>query len=267
MHFKPVRAAARTAAVGGVAALGLGALQAAALAGPSVVHVPCNVTTLNTVITDATSGETIVLAPGCVYDLPAALPDITVQLTIVGRHSVLQRSSAGATPDFTILTVTTGGNLTVDNVNFYNGGGSTVDYGGAIYNDGGVLAVHGGTYGGNSDLDYGGAIYNDGGMQITGATFTNNSSDYGGAIYNDDQADITSTTFDHNRGTDGYAGAFYNDRNAVITHCDFISNTTEDYGGGIYNGKTLAVNDSQFQHNGAEYGGGIYNDDGVVVAD
>src|ERR1700728_1479754 len=106
MHLNLARTTARTAAVGGVAALGLAALQAAALAKPAnVVHVPCDVSTLNTVITDATAGETIVLAHGCVYDLPAALPDITVPLTITGSsQSALQRSYATATPAFTILT-------------------------------------------------------------------------------------------------------------------------------------------------------------------
>src|ERR1700683_1637513 len=127
MHLNLVKMAAKTAAVGGVAALGFAALQAAAQASPhTVVHVPCYVSTMNTVITDATAGETVSLASGCVYNLSAALPEITIQLTITGHNSALQRSYATAIPAFTILRVSATGNLTVNNVNFYNGGGSTI---------------------------------------------------------------------------------------------------------------------------------------------
>src|ERR1700691_6298022 len=170
MHLKLERTAAKTAAVGGVAALGLGALQAAALAGPSnVVRVPCDPATLVTVITDATAGETVSLASGCVYNLSAALPEITIQLTITGHNSALQRSYATAIPAFTILRVSATGNLTVNNVNFYNGGGTTLDEdGGAIYNDGGTLNVNGGTYrADNTSVQSGGAIYNDGSLQVS----------------------------------------------------------------------------------------------------
>jgi predicted outer membrane repeat protein len=270
MHRNLLRTAAKTAAVGGVAALGLGALQAAALAAPSTVtRVPCNPTALATAITDATAGATISLASGCVYNLPAALPTITTQLTITGHNAALQRSYATATPSFIILTVSTKGNLTTNNVNFYNGGGDTLDQtGGAIYNDGGTLTVNGGTFrGDDTPLGLGGGIYNEGGMQVTGATFTNDISGYGGAIYNAYQANLLNTSFDHNSSTDSYGGAVYNDDNLVVNHCLFASNTTGEYGGAIYDDDLLTVNDSAFQNNYTEYGGAIYSDESTVVND
>jgi hypothetical protein len=271
MHRNLIRKAAKTAAVGGVAALGLGALPAAALAAPSnVTRVPCNPTALATAITDATAGATISLASGCVYNLPAALPTITKLLTITGHNSALQRSYATATPAFTILTVSATGNLTVNNVNFYNGGGDGLDEdGGAIYNtDGGALAVSGGTFRGDATpLGSGGAIYSGGSLQVTGATFTNDASGYGGAIYNDYQANLLNDSFDHNSSDDFYGGAIYNDDNLVVNHCLFVSNSTGDYGGAIYDEEGLTVNDSAFRDNYTEYGGAIYSDDHTVVND
>jgi hypothetical protein len=268
MHLNLVRTAAKTAAVGGVAALGFAALQAAAQASPhTVVKVPCDVTTLNTAITGATAGETISLAPGCMYILPAALPNITKQLTITGHNSALQRSFATATPAFTILTVTATGNLTVNNVNFYNGGGNTITDpdGGAIYNDTGTLTVNGGTYRGDGTVEYGGAIDNDGTMKVTGATFTGNDGEYGGDIYNNDIATIKGSQFDNSVATDEYGGGAYNDATMTVANSQFVGDVGLDQGGGIYSEGPLTVNSSSFERNLSYDGGGIYDEDTATV--
>jgi hypothetical protein len=269
MHLNLVRTAAKTAAVGGVAALGFAALQAAAQASPhTVVKVPCDVTTLNTAITGATAGETISLAPGCMYILPAALPSITKQLTITGHNSSLQRSFATATPAFTILTVTATGNLTVNNVNFYNGGGNTTTNpdGGAIDNEsGGTLTVNGGTYRGDGTVEYGGAIDNDGTMKVTGATFTGNDAEYGGDIYNDDIATIKGSRLDNSVATDEYGGGIYNDETMTVSNSQFVADVGLDQGGGIYNEGTMTVSSSLFQRNISSDGGGIYDEDTATI--
>src|SRR6202167_1292685 len=268
MHLKLERTAAKTAAVGGVAALGLGALQAAALAGPSnVVRVPCDPATLVTVITDATAGETVSLASGCVYNLSAALPEITIHLTITGHNSALQRSYATATPAFTILRVNATGNLTVNNVNFYNGGGSTIisPDGGAIYNDAGTLTVNGGTYRGDGTVEYGGALDNDGTMKGTGPTFTGDDGYYGGDIYNNDTANIGGSQFDNSVATGEYGGAIYNDATMTVANSHLVGNTGLDQGGGIYNEGVLTVDSSYFQRNNSYAGGAIYDEDTATV--
>jgi hypothetical protein len=269
MHLNLVRTAAKTAAVGGVAALGFAALQAAAQASPHpVVKVPCDVTTLNTVITDATAGATISLAPGCMYILPAALPSITKQLTITGHNSSLQRSFATATPAFTILTVSATGNLTVNNVNFYNGGGYTtaIGDGGAIYNDTGTLTVNGGNYRGNGNVEYGGAIDNDGTMTVTGATFTGNDAYYGGDIYNNGTTvKIVGSQFNNSAATGGYGGGIYNDQTMTVTNSHFVGDVGLDQGGGIYSEGVMTVNSSSFQRNDSSDGGGIYDEDTATI--
>jgi hypothetical protein len=265
MRINPLRAAARTAAAGGVVALGLGGMQAAALASPAkVVRVPCNVSRLTTAITRASSGETIILAPGCVYNLAGTLPNITVSLTIVGHHSVLQRSYARATPDFTILTVTSAGSLTTANVTFYNGGGSTDLHGGAIGNDGGRLTVRGGTFRGNYSGEYGGAIDNSSGtLRVTGATFSNNDSEYGAAIYSEASAAIIGARFSHNAASIT-GGAIASSTKAAISHSDFVSNSAEDFGGAVF-GSSVTVNGSAFRLNRALSGGAIYGDLSLTV--
>ena len=295
MSFRLGLAAARVAALGGVVTLGIGSAQAAqARPELNTVHVGCSVSALSSAISGATDGETIELWPGCVYTLSAALPDITNTLTIVGNNDTIARSSAPDTPSFSILTVDGGegeGNLTLDRVNFSNGGGLSNDYGGAIDN-GGYLTVHGGVFRGNYNDEYGGAIYNDGTMTVSNATFTGNTTDdeYGGAIYNDDTATVSDTTFSGNghgtyeggaiynddtlTATDDtfsgnsaeYGGALYNDDQATLTRGHMMRNTVGYDGGAIYNDDTLTVNRTVIYSNVAAVdGGGIYNDDETVT--
>src|ERR1700686_4592510 len=162
MHLKLAGAVAATAAVGAVVAFWPG--QAALAAPASSAYVPCSASALATALSAVSSGETLFLVGKCTYHLVAALPDITTNLTIVGNGATLERSYAGGTPDFTILTVDGGessGDLTLFDVNFRNGGGGSDYYGGAIYNDGDVT-VHGGSFADNYSGEYGGAIYSDG---------------------------------------------------------------------------------------------------------
>src|ERR1700735_1873428 len=104
MNRNQVRAAARTAAVGGTLVLGLGAAPAAMAQPPVTVHVACYPGALASAISSAAvSGETIALAPACLYRLDQALPDVEVDLTIVGLDSVLLRDYGA--PDFSLLTI------------------------------------------------------------------------------------------------------------------------------------------------------------------
>ena len=262
MHIKMGRTAKRTAVIGAVAALGCAAAPAAALA-QSIVYVPCNATVLATDISAATSGDTLYLKAGCTYGLTTALPDITTNLTIVGTNgAALDGESAG----FSILTVDSGARLTVTNVNFTNGGGSSINYGGAIENEG-TVTVHGGTFTNNVSDEYGGAIYNDGTMTVTGARFVGNSSsdEYGGAIYNEDVLKVTDSTFLRNLSYEG--GAIYNDDSSfVLTGSTFTGNYAE-YGGGLYLDYTGQVSGNTFTGNNAEYyGGAIETEDAVTLS-
>ena len=194
---KLAQGALAAAAAGGLAVAGLGT-AAPALAAVITVNVPCSTGALSNAISAAVDGDVLRLASNCTYVLTSALPDVTASITIQGSAtSTIERSYAGATPDFSLLTVGAGGDLTVTKVNFKNGYATT--YGGAIYGEDGPVTVNGGTFTGNYSGEYGGAIYNDDGLTVTGATFTGNSADtYGGAIDNEDTASILNSTFSGN---------------------------------------------------------------------
>src|SRR5580693_7319097 len=265
MHRKQIRTAARTAAVGGTLVLGLGTAPAAMAQPPVTVHVACYPGALAAAISGAVSGETIVLAPGCLYRLDQALPDVTVDLTIVGFDTEILRDRGA--PSFSLLTTTGDVDLTVVNVDFRNGGGPDDDDGGAIYNDSGDLTVQGGIFTDNYSDDDGGAIESDDSLTVTGAYFIGNYAyDEGGAIYNDGDATVYGSTFQKNStgdDDDNYGGAIGNEDDMQLAGSTFTGNTGYD-GGAIYNddGGDLTVYGSLIDFDWAsDQGGGIYNSD------
>jgi predicted outer membrane repeat protein len=254
--------------VGGTLVLGLGSAQAAMAQPPITVHVPCYAGALASAISDASSGETIVLAGGCVYRLDAALPDVGVDLTIVGLDSELLRDNWA--PSFSLLTLDCMVDLTVVNVDFRNGGGPDDDDGGAIYApDGTDLTVQGGIFTDNYSDEYGGAIESDDTLTVTGAYFIGNFGSYeGGAIYNGDDGDATvyGSTFQKNSTSDDsdYGGAIANEGGMQLTGSTFMGNTGE-YGGAVYNDDDMAMTRDSLTGNAAYEGGGIYNDWNLTV--
>jgi predicted outer membrane repeat protein len=261
MYRKPARAAARAAALGGTLVLGLGTAQAAMAQPPPTVHVPCYAGALATAISDATSGETIVLAPGCAYHLDQALPSVAVDLTIVGFYTELLRDRWA--PSFSLLTVDCMVDLTVVNVDFKNGGGPDDDDGGAISAPADTdVTVHGGIFTGDYSDDEGGAIATHGDLAVTGAYFIGNFGyDYGGAIYTDgDHATVSGSTFQDNTTDDEYGGAIYaeNDDYMQLTGSTFTGNSSY-YGGAIYNDDHMVMARDNLSGNAAYEGGGIYN--------
>jgi MYXO-CTERM domain-containing protein len=98
------------------------ALAVTRVAHAETILVPCDASTLGPAVTAAnTSGgaTTIFLAAGCTYNLVAALPDVTSDITVEGQGATVTRSTSGGTPTFRIFTVASGAlalrNLTVSN--------------------------------------------------------------------------------------------------------------------------------------------------------
>jgi predicted outer membrane repeat protein len=253
--------------VGGTLVLGLGSAQAAMAQPTTTVHVACYAGALASAISAATDGETIVLAPGCVYRLDQALPDVGVDLTIVGYDTELLRDYGA--PSFSLLTIDCMDDLTVVNVDFRNGGGPDDDDGGAIYApDGTDLTVHGGIFTDNYSDDYGGAIESDDTLTVTGAYFIGNYGYYeGGAIYNDGDATVYDSTFQKNStgdDDDNYGGAIANEDDMQLAGSTFTENTGE-YGGAVYNEEDMAMTRDSVTGNTGYDGGGIYNDWNLTV--
>ena len=166
-----------------------------------------------------------------------------------------------------IFNIQTGTNVVINNLTLTNA--INTNYGGAIYNDGG-LTIENSTFTGNSaPHGLGGAIYNyDGALTVDNSTFTNNnaSEGAGGAIYNFDGAlTVDNNTFTGNAANVGYGGAIYNDIGSTLTGTnDIFTNNTATYGGGaICNDGGLTVDNSTFTGNSAPYGnGGAINNEG-----
>lgn len=247
--------------------LGLGSAQAAMAGGPTTVHVPCYTGALASAISGAASGETIVLAPGCVYRLATALPTIGTDMTIIGYDTEL----LGYRPDpgFPLLTVAASVDLTVVNVDFRDGGGSGVD-GGAIYEPyDSDVTVDGGIFTDNYAGDgYGGAISNygstDASLTVNGVYFIDNDAAYyGGAIYDYGTATINGSTFSKNVSPGEDGGAIYNEGVMQITASTFTGNSS--YYGAIYSEATsLQLNRDTLTGNAGVYGG-VYNDSGTLT--
>jgi predicted outer membrane repeat protein len=267
MQQKLLTVAARTAVVGAAAALCLGGAQDALAAPRPAVTVPCQATALSTAISGAASGATLSLTSGCTYVLTAPLPLITRTLTITGNGATVERSYAAGTLDFTIFTVVAAcGDLNLTDVNVKHGGGDKEYYGGAIDN-GGVVAIDGGTFSGSDGGEYGGAIYNDGTLSVEDAAFVDNTGYYSGAIYSYHTLTITDTSFTGNTAWEGYGGAIYTDGETVlISDSKFSDNSTDYIGGAIDNAYDMTLTGSTFVGNSAEYGGGVYTSDFATLS-
>jgi predicted outer membrane repeat protein len=271
MHHKLVHASARTAVIGAAIVLGSTAAAQGAMAGPApsaVVSVACNTPALMSALSDASS-QKLLLAFGCTYVLTAPLPEINTNLTIVGYGASLERSEADDTPDFTILTVGAA-DVNLIEVNFYNGGDGFDsdddgdDYAGAIVNDGGNVSVLGGTFEGNASNEYGGAIYNESGTLALNSTyFGYNGAQLGGAIYNEDTMTMRSSHFFDNEAQ--WGGAIYNSDIATVIGTTFTQDGAE-FGGALYSDDQATLSSVTIQDNNAYQGGGIYNDDDLTVA-
>ena len=93
----------------------------------AATSVPCDVTALINAINSASSGDTLDLAVGCTYTLTVVnnatddgngLPVIDITLTINGNGATIERGSAA--PDFRLLDIANGSNLTLNNLTLSN---------------------------------------------------------------------------------------------------------------------------------------------------
>ena len=173
---------------------------------------------------------------------------------------------------------TYGNSLELTNITF---SGNTAGFGGGIYNIGN-LTINASTISGNAATsNTGGGIYNQMGGIVTvdSSTIGSNSAYSGAGIYNDGALTIQNGTVIGGAGQGNAAnydgGGIYNDANGATTIIySVVSANSAGYGGGIFNGGTLYIqNVSAVRSNTAAYGGGIHNGggynnyDGTVIVD
>jgi hypothetical protein len=259
---------------------------------------PSTLTVLNTAdsgpgslraeVAAAHTNDVIVFSPtlgGPTINLTTGELDITTSLKIQGPGAGRLTISAGnasrifevdgATTDLALsgLTITDGDGL----------GGTNPGFGGAIYNDGGALAVSGCNFSGNGapgdppggGAVYGGAVYNFGTLAVSGCTFSGNAAREGGAIYNNGSngtqtvtATVSDCTFSGNIALDG--GAISNGGTLTVTQSTLSGNFLGPYvggsGGAIDCGGTLTISQSTLCGNSAPFGtGGAIGDGGTVT--
>jgi hypothetical protein len=151
------------------------------------------------------------------------------------------------------------GNVTVLNTTFT---GNTAAAGGGVDNEqGGTLAVSGGTFSTNS-APTGGGLNNSGTATVVNATFSGNattgSSGTGGAMANSGTLTVMGTIVTGNTST-AIGGGIYNTGVMTVTTSTIADNTASYIAGGINNVGTMTVTNSTIAGNYSYLGGGIYN--------
>ncbi len=237
---------------------------------------------------DPTGADTINLTVN--VGLTAALPQITSAITLEGNGYAITRDG-GAMGSFSLLTVVTGGDLTLKQTTISGGSASvgagifniggtvtvqsstlsnnTAVSGGCFFNSGGTVTVQSSTLSGNSASMTGGGIYNaNGTLLVTQSTLSSNkSSNHGGGIFNDGgTVTVQASTLS---GNSAYLGGGIHNSNGTVTvtgNSTLSGNSAGVVGGGIYNdGGTVTVQASTLSGNSAYYGGGILNYTGAVT--
>jgi hypothetical protein len=259
-------ALAGAAASAGIIALAAGPASAAVASPAHHTSVPCDTAALDSAISGAASGDTLVLAAGCTYQT-GGLPEISTNLAIVGRGATLEYTFT--TAETPIMSVPGAVTVHISNLNFTDG--YSVSANASALATQGNVTIDGGTFTGNTDETGGSAIENTGRLTVRGAAFTDNGGEAatGGAIDNRGQLTVVATTFAENNtqlyGTGG--GAIVNSGQATLRYDTLTDNAANSgAGGAILNDGTLTVVSSTITDNGAATGGGaIYNDGTLTV--
>jgi uncharacterized repeat protein (TIGR01451 family) len=241
-------------------------------------------------ITDALSGDTIMLEDGAIFNEYGLVIDKNLNFDVFNNgYATIDGGNFG-----TIFIINNGVVVNLQNLILINGQGTL---GGAIFNNG-TLTVNNCTFIDNAAQD-GGAIYNGGTLTYTSvtlnsitvaenggtltvinSTFTNNTATgNGGAIYNGGTINVTSSTLTSVTITQ-------NGGSLDITNSTFTGNTALN-GGAIYNGGTINMNgsstftsvtitknggtlnvsNSTFTDNTATANGGAINNDATINLD
>ncbi|WP_027660594.1 hypothetical protein [Salinispora fenicalii] len=263
---------------------------------PEGTPVPCNTDALIAAITlaNARGGAVLDLAKDCTYLLTtdidgAGLPAITTPITLNGgKHTTIER--AAATDQFRILTVNTGGDLTLNKLTITGGqtapgapgGGILVNPGGeltakhsefvrniATFSNGGGIANLGTTTVKDSTVSRntaaaGGGIFNSGLLTGEEVQFTDNGvTGFGGGISTQGgTTEVRESTFIRNRALGGAGVGDSGGAHTTIARSTFTNNSASALGGGIFIDGQLILREATITNNNAPTQGG-----GVVIQD
>lgn len=196
-----------------------GAALLLALSGTPSVHA-ANITVDGTICTLAdaiTAANTNLAAGGCIagdvgsdtidlqtnVTLSVALPVISSSIVLQGNNYTIDANGTAR-----VLEVGVAGTLTLEYVTIT--GGSTLEAGGGIFNNGGTVIINNSTISNNFASTYGGGIRNAGNLTINNSTISGNIAVTSGAGVDSDAAGfavtINNSTITQNSANNGFGG-------------------------------------------------------------
>jgi hypothetical protein len=230
----------------------------------------------DTIVLPANSTQTLTQANNQSYG-PTGLPVVTSTITIAGNGSIIARSIAAGTPEFRILAVGTGGNLTLRQTTISGGRAPGEGRGGGVYRRSGRVTLIGCTISGNQAF-VGGGVANAvaGTLTVTNSTIAGNiaiGSFGGGGVFNNGGVPnfdpgvlvVTNSTIFGNRAisstTGAVGGGVRNDGIATLVNSTVTGNRVSFADGGgvanVFRG-SLTVTNSTISGNIARDGGGVW---------
>ncbi|MEM9244141.1 MAG: choice-of-anchor Q domain-containing protein [Cyanobacteria bacterium P01_F01_bin.153] len=239
-----------------------------------VVNAGDGVLSLREAITNAATGDTIILGTG-EYTLTQAGTNedgnLQGDLDIVGKSITIQGTNAnstfiqaGTTDTLTdsvdrVFDIQLGAGLTLDNLTVRRG--STVDVGGGIRSQGNVNITNV-AIAGNRSLSGGAIAFQSAATTLTNVTLSANTAvDYGGAIYNRDGTFTLTNATITNNAVDSFGAGIHSRQStgAIInsTITSNIANGVSGTGGGLSSDlSTLTLADATVTNNSASARGG-----------
>jgi hypothetical protein len=234
-------------------------------------HLDSGAGSLRAEIAAAHNGDTIVFAPslnGQTITLTSGELLIRKNLTITGPGAGELTISGGGLSR--VFEVAPKENVTLSGLTISNGAAPGVGQAGegaGILNYG-TLTVSGSTLSANTAAQDGGGIFNYGTLTVSGSTLSANTAfpgvtlegGYGGGIFNYEGTVTVSNSSTLSGNSAGYGGGIVNWGGALTVSGSTLSGNSAYDGGGIWNDGTAKVSSSTLSGNSAyNAGGGIYN--------
>ncbi len=203
---------------------------------------------------------------------PTGLPVAASEVTIQGNGHTIQRSQSEGTPEFRILAVGSGGNLTLASTTVSGGsipfnGTRAGHLGGGIYARSATVTVTNSTLSGNLAESGGGGVFaSSGTVAVMYSTLSGNSARYGGGIAAGyAEVTVTNSTLSGNSARHGGGGISTRAGTVAVMNSTLGGNSAY-WGGGIEGWfATVNVTNSTLSGNSASYGGGIYASSGTAT--
>jgi CSLREA domain-containing protein len=192
---------------------------------------------LRDVIANVCAGSTITFAPNVTGAINLTSAELLVNkaVTINGPGanllSVQRDASAG---NFRIFNINGNFKVAISGLTIANGNVSFGNFGGGIFNQGGLLTLTSCAVSGNTADFGGGGISNTGTLTLINSTVSGNTVRLGGGGISGGTVNVTNSTISGNKATGGNAGGIAVDR-VTLFDSTVTGNSASGSGGGIYN--------------------------------